>query len=55
MNAPSRTVGDLLALLYDRFLAEYGDEELASVATAAVLNDLLSEPAAPPAVTEEAA
>ncbi len=38
------TVGELVHELYARFLSEYGDEELASVATAAVVSDLLSAP-----------
>lgn len=46
------TLGDLISTLYAQFLAQYGDEELASVATAAVVNDLLSRPAP---VREEAA
>lgn len=41
----STTLGDLISTLYAHFLAQYGDEELASVATAAVVNDLLSRPA----------
>jgi hypothetical protein len=36
------TLGDLISTLYEHFLAEYGDPELASVATAAVINDLLT-------------
>ena len=35
------TLGDLITTLYDEFLAAYGDEELASVAVAATINDLL--------------
>lgn len=38
------TLGDIISTLYAQFLAQYGDEELASVATAAVVNDLLSKP-----------
>ena len=37
-----RNLGELISTLYDEFFAQYGDEELASVATAAVINDLLS-------------
>lgn len=55
MSAPTRTVGELLTLLHERFMAEYGDEELASIATAAVLNDLLSLRDNPDAFLEEAA
>lgn len=39
-------LGNLIATLYAEFLARYGDEELASVATAAVINDMLAAPAA---------
>ena len=35
------TLGDLITTLYDEFLAAYGDEELASVAVAATINDLM--------------
>lgn len=37
------TLGELISVLYDEFLAAYGDEELASVAVAATINDLLTE------------
>ena len=39
------TIGDLISMFYAEFMEMYGDEELASVATAAVINDLLSESA----------
>ena len=39
-------LGDLITNFYEEFLAMYGDEELASVATAAVINDLLGQAAA---------
>ncbi len=35
-------LGELISTIYEEFLAQYGDEELASVATAAVINDVLS-------------
>ena len=42
---PTHTsLGELISLFYEEFLAKYGDEELASVATAAVINDLLTSP-----------
>jgi hypothetical protein len=47
------TLGELISLVYEQFLAQYGDEELASVATAAVVNDWLSSPGRQP--MEEAA
>jgi len=37
------TLGDLIALFYEEYLALYGDEELASVAAAATINELLGE------------
>ena len=46
------SLGELISTLYEHFLAQYGDEELASVATAAVVNDLLTKPVA---AREEAA
>lgn len=45
-------LGDLISKFYEHFLAAYGDEELASVATAAVINDLISQT---PATSREAA
>jgi len=36
------TLGELIASVYAEFLELYGDEELASVATAAVVNDMLT-------------
>lgn len=38
------TVGELINTIFESFMEMYGDEELASVATAAVINDLLSKP-----------
>lgn len=35
-------LGDLLSTLYANFLTKYGDPDLAAVATAAVINDLLT-------------
>lgn len=35
-------LGELISTIYNGFLALYGDADLASVATAAVINDLLS-------------
>ena len=36
------SIGELIALFYEQFLASYGDPELASVATAALINDMLA-------------
>lgn len=35
-------LGELMYAIYSEFLRQYGDEELASVATAAVLQDILN-------------
>ena len=37
-------LGDLISMFFNQFMELYGDEELASVAAAAVINDLLTEP-----------
>lgn len=42
MSTTQTTLGDLISTVYDEFLELYHDEELASVATAAVINDLLA-------------
>ena len=39
------TLGDLIHTLYEEYLAAYGDADLASVATAATINDLLLDAA----------
>ena len=36
-------LGDLISNFYEHVLRMYGDEDLASVATAAVINDLLGQ------------
>ena len=36
------TVGELMAAVYETLLEEYGDPELASVATSAIVQDMLS-------------
>jgi hypothetical protein len=38
------TIGELINTLYENFLHEYGDPELASIATAAVISDMLTAP-----------
>lgn len=35
-------VGELIAFFYQEYLALYGDEDLASVATAATINEILA-------------
>ncbi len=37
------TLGELISVLYDEYMEIYGDEDLASVATAATINDLIGE------------
>ncbi len=52
MNTTTYTnLGELISMLYREFMEAYGDAELASVATAAAINDLLSdEPEVEPVV-----
>ena len=37
------TLGELISDFYEEFMEIYGDEDIASVAAAAVINDLLSD------------
>lgn len=37
------TLGDLTSMLYEEFFALYGDADLAAVAAATVINDILSQ------------
>ncbi len=47
MNTPYRTtLGDLISLFYEEYLQKYGDAELASVATAVSINEILVAEAA---------
>lgn len=51
------TLGELISVFYEEFMDVYGDEDIASVAAAAVINDLLagvSEDAATDEDTEAA-
>lgn len=43
------SLADLITTIYDEYLALYGDKDLASVATAATINDILAERAGTPA------
>ena len=43
MSQHTVSLGDLVALFYEEYLALYGDEELAAAAAAATINDLLAE------------
>lgn len=42
MHRKETDIGELIALFFEHFLSLYGDEELATVATAAAINDLLT-------------
>lgn len=37
------SLGDLITVFYDEYLALYGDEDLASVAAAATINKLIGQ------------
>ncbi len=43
MQANTINLSDLIILFYDEYLAFYQDEELASVAAAATINDILAD------------
>lgn len=48
MNAPTNetlttNLGDLIDVLYEQYLEAYGDPDLASVAAAATVNDMITE------------
>ena len=38
------TLGDLILQVYEEMLTIYGDEDIASVAAASIINDLLTRP-----------
>ena len=38
----TRKIGELISIFYEMFMEMYGDEDLAAVATAAVITDTLS-------------
>jgi hypothetical protein len=40
------SLGELISALYDEYMAIYKDEDIASVAVAATINDMLAESAA---------
>jgi len=48
MTRHETDIGELIRIFFDQFMAVYGDEDIASVATAAVINDLLTAGAAQP-------
>lgn len=43
-SSVNTNIGELISTIYESFMEMYGDAELASVATAAVINDLLNRP-----------
>lgn len=45
MPTANTTLGELISLFYDEYLTLYGDKDLASVAAAASVNELLIEEA----------
>lgn len=49
------TLGELISIFYEQFLEMYGDEELAAVAAASMINDLLSQEASGVEAVEDAA
>lgn len=42
-NTNQVSLGELITMFYDEYMSIYGDEELASIATAASINDILAE------------
>lgn len=42
-NTDTVSLADLISVLYDEYFAIYGDEDIASVAAAATVNDILAE------------
>ena len=60
MTTYRTTLGDLISLFYEEYLTQYGDAELASVATAVSVNEILvaeaeaSAPRGDPAIAIEA-
>lgn len=52
-NPIDTTLGELITVFYEEYLALYGDEDLASVAAAATINEMLIQGSE--AVAEQAA
>jgi len=55
MTATKLNLGDLINLFYEEYLALYGDEDIASVAAAATINDILSDPSSDSAASKDEA
>ena len=47
------TMGEIIAQLFEEYLRHYDDKELASVATAATINELLNQLEDPPKTEPE--
>ena len=43
MHTINATLGDLISAVYEEYLEVYGDEDVASVAAAATINEMLLE------------
>jgi len=52
-TSKNTTIGDLITLIYPSSVAEYGEGELAALATAATINDLLVRQIATPMTTAQ--
>ena len=48
------SIGEIISNLFEEYLKEYEDEQIASVATAATVNKWLCELETPPPAVEEA-
>lgn len=48
MQKHQTDIGELIASFFQQFMDVYEDEQIAAVATAAAINDLLSQQAVPP-------
>jgi hypothetical protein len=48
MTQHQTDIGELIRIFFDQFMAIYDDEDIASVATAAAINELLTAPTGPP-------
>ncbi len=55
MQTVQSNLGELVNLFYDEFMELYGDAELAAVAAAAVINDLITTPVEAAPLLEDAA
>lgn len=49
------SLGELIAQVYEELLALYGDPDIASVATASIINDMMTRPLGTDDTLEDAA